>query len=528
MFGAITKMQSWATTVLTNGNVAPSELPSVRDRESCAKWLSMVPLADPARATEALTKLLDELQDSEMSGVRYFGILEQLRPAIMVVQGQVIEQLTGRGVPMQAPLKDAFLSIQRLWEQLARGYIRAFEEANQNDRALPHRKLIARALEALSGMVLGHYQARQALPVAMWKRLHTMWKQLERCEQDAGDAPEPGVGEPTAQDIYVFNVLMHLADPYRLSPRELGIVRGWTIRWARKVTFSDRFEPGRTVGIDLASSAPPGLVRADRDARALDLTHLELSLLKRMRALQRGTQPAAMGLGDEVSPDEAADLVRMLHRRWCCAPRASTTTSDLRVMQVAVRAENVIEPGRRTTAPTSSSNWEYSGRGRDVYGMFATAGQETKGGLEGELETWSLMKEDGPELELTRGREGDRIAQGYLVGLRGESGAGFMLGRVDWVIELTDGGIRVGVRLFLGTNARVTLRKTSMRDGISPINIRAVVVTSTAGSKMVITGLGKLEAGDHLSFRIDDTEHEGRVGGSLYRSIDFSGFALDD
>ena len=103
-----------------------------------------------------------------------------------------------------------------------------------------------------------------------------------------------------------------------------------------------------------------------------------------------------------------------------------------------------------------------------------------------------------------------------------------MLGRVDWVVELTDGGIRIGVRLFLGTNARVTLRKTSMRDGISPMNIRAVVVTSTAGSKMVITGLGKLEAGDRLNFSIDDIEHEGRVGGSLYRSIDFSGFVLDD
>jgi hypothetical protein len=527
MFGAITKVRGWATTVLTNGDVAPSELPAVRDRESCAKWLSLAPLADPSRATVALTQLLDELQDSEMSGTRYFGILEQLRPAILVVQAQVIDQLTGRGVPLQAPIKEAFISVQRLWEQLARGYIRAFEEANSGDEGLSRRKLIGRALEALSGMVLGHYQARQALPAAMWQRLHTLWKRLERCEREV-DAAEPGMGEPTAQDIYVFNVLMHLAEPYRLSPRELGIVRGWTIRWARKVQLSDRFGEN-SIGIDLGSAAPPGLVRPDVESRALDLSHLELSLLKRMQALQRGTAPAEMGLGDEVAPEEAAELVRMLHRRWCRQPKNVPQAREARLMHVAVRAENVLEPTRkRSSAGTPSANWEYAGRQRDTYGMFATRDAQSSEAADGDLENWLLEKASGPELELSRANDGERIAQGYLVSLRSAGQAGVMLGRVDWAIEQPNGGLRIGVRLFLGENARVSLERTPKRAKVAPTTVRAIVITSSAGSRMLVVGIGKLEAGDHVSGAFDGESIEGVVGATIYRSADFVGYSLDD
>lgn len=529
MFGTINKLQRWATTVLTQGDGEPPRVAVVRDRESCERWLAEAPLADPTSASAALDRLLDELHDSELSGARYYGILEQLRPSILLVQLQILQQVSGRGVPLPPAQKQAFDVVQKLWEQLARGYIRAFEEANAGDESIDRRKLVARALEALSGLILGHYLARQALPAAAWERLHAMWKRLERCERRGGAPEESGSGEPTAADIYVFNVLMHLAEPYRLTTRQLSLARAWTIRWARKVQLTDRIAEG-SIGVDLDSTAAPGLVRPNQEARALDLARLEASLMKRLRALRRGTPAKTLGLGADCTDAEAAELLGILYRRWCGtgtrAPRPAPSWENSRI---AVGAARIIRV-QPAVSVSGAPRWEYSGRGRDSPNTFGSVSLDDASPGDARYESWQLAQTGEESLELLRIDSGEAVSQGSLLAIRrlnrAKDTGRIALAVVDWVLEESHGAVRAGVTLLPGRIERIEVTRLDEHVHDGRARGFAMLLERDDGLRDLVVESGGIEAGERIEFDLRQHCERVRVGALTTRGGDFRVYGL--
>lgn len=434
-----------ATSVLTR--------PEFLDARGAREWLSALDPSQPLARQASLVGQLNLLNRYPVPAAERLRIAEELRPAVLAAQAHITARFAGRPLPLANGERAALDANQSLWDTLATAYLHCLSAALDGDgKVVGQTALIAhRALSTLACLQLDALRAAHVPASGYWRRVHACFlaaDSLAASERRIRDETMHDERPTTVRAAYVLCVLLHVASPFGLSHRQLKILFRWLGKWSGKVDTS--LEPTR------ASALPPLMVDLNADEpvaqapqahsrmRWLILDEFAHTVRKRLALLAQGEAPAALRLGDELSPSQANRLLRHLHGHCC---RGGLTRSEAR------------RPIRRTASVVVGMD--------AVLGWLAGGGATEERSSTGLPEEWIVVDDSPAGLRMTRRVSigGARIGLGMLVAVRPDDAAQFMLAHVCWVMAL-DGDLHMGVSLLAGTPTAVDIARTPDGEGV--------------------------------------------------------------
>lgn len=445
----------------THSNFLLAPRPRLFDPKSCEEWLQRATLADPGHACYALLTLLDEMEDALSAQPAYLKILERLRTPNFLAQEEQAKRYAGVALPLSHAESAAFAQANDLWIAMRRAYSRLWRAALDGENSELGRSialLCQRALACTAGRIGACFFARREVDAEQWQSLHEMYAVAEA----NGVAETPAAvkrPQSTSAAEYARALLLQLAQPYRLSLRELAWTRRWVEYWSRKVRFT-RDSPARGgYAVELGGHSGAAWVKdgvASETRRFLDLARVGRSMKKRIRRIEEGAEPAALGLGRDCTRQAAVNLLKTLGRAWFHAPakadfprRAAPARTELISGLAAIhhavfglRADSGADPldflhGNAEPLPVFQRAPEIALK------------QENPGRAPG-LEYWETLEESAADFHLRRKGPGARVAHRQIVALRPHGARQFILCTVRWLFEGADHALTIGARALPG------------------------------------------------------------------------------
>jgi len=456
--------------------------PEFTDADGARAWLEMLPLANAAAAQRSLLAALAAFDRADVPPAERFAVLEALREAVHYVQIEQAKRFAHRALPMTAAELAVFDATVALWELMRTGYRRCIAaaaggEAPRADRAA----LLCQRLLACAGLrMFHHHRAYRQIPRRDWRALHEGYAIAERlgvAETPVKDWLNRDVHDTSPRIAWMRAVLMALANPNELAPRQLTFTAYLLERWAGKVGVSavpGADEGGAPLAVDLAADAPAQRrPLAGASVRYLDLTRLARSLRSVIGLMRRGESPAKLGLGEDCVQPACERLLAFLYGQWCRGrePRTLERRPAATFAQVSNDLEAIWHymSGRVFRQPTEGRELTPLERAElATFGRLSTREEDDYSDARGFLlEHWQIIDESATGLGLRRPAEapGRRHAHGELVAVRPADAKAFMLGQLRWLMQDEAGGLEAGVRLIPGSVGTCAVRPTGLNAG---------------------------------------------------------------
>ncbi len=443
----------------------PDSQPRLSDLPSCEDWLARAALAGMPHACSALLTLLEEIEAHPPRHSAYVQILERLRYPVMHAEAEQTKGFAGKPLPLDSTEATAFVHANGLWAAMLRAYGRLLSAALNGkhpelEPSLP--RLFQRVL-ACAGEVVGTcLLARREFGADYWKLMHQAYTAAEARAIRSETVADLSV-ESSPMAAYVEALMLHLAQPHRLSHRELDWTRKWVRHWAHKVVLSREAPLQGGYAVDLAGASGPAWAKAaagSASLRFLDIARVATSISARIQRLEEGAEPAALGLGSDCTRLAAQDLLKTLQRAWFDpAPvrdfpcRASPSPMELVSGFAAIH--HAIE-GTLVAKSARPASYSY-GEAERFHTFQPSAVLDTR---EQGLETWETLGESNDGFRLRRGTQGMRLAHRQLVALRPSGARQFILCHVDWLIEGPDQTLTIVARALKGEAKACAVRSS--------------------------------------------------------------------
>ncbi|HKW37398.1 MAG TPA: hypothetical protein VJO54_06285 [Burkholderiales bacterium] len=453
--------------------VSPDARPEFTDASGCAKWLQTVPLINVGPAHVRLLEQLDELNVYKLAPAERLKILELIREPVNFVQKELAKKFSSRPAPLAPPEREILKNVQALWDALSVGYQHCVQAIVDRAGNLSVSLVCQRVLWCTGEKMVTCYQAYQDVGETEWKTLHRVYALVEERGKTKEEVAHPDRKgkETTCMETYAQVLLLDLANPGKLTPRQIELICQWLERWTRKVSIGrESADTGDAAPlmVDLSGTGGASHRPAEGEsARILDLSDLRSDLRKRVALLRKGETPAELGLGEDVTATLADSMLVMIYRRWCedqqsrAHPRhGATGTAQI---CVGVQAIHYFVTGRTFAARASSrpmstkEHMEFATLGR-----LATARQADEPATTPNypLETWQIHDESASGLRLERvdPRAGSRLLLGQLLGIRLADAKAFLLCTIKWLSVSADFGLRIGVQILPGVPQGIAIK----------------------------------------------------------------------
>ena len=342
----------------------PALSPQFSDAITCRQWLKTLPLTNVPLAHAALTAQMELLNRTPFAPLERLKINELLRDPIAFVQLEMAKKYLGKPLPLEIVQLNNWNSVVGLWAALGAAYRLSLQACLEGDSSVAaHAALITQRCLRYTGLQLvEHYRIYREIEKGVWQQAHELYALAEQrgyAMDVVRDSLNKQTDSATCAASYAQILLTNLADPYRLTPRQLSLLDRWLDKWGVRVTITAT-PPEDTslslIGVDLASSAPPVIVRDDvklANPRYLDTDRLATTFRKRIKQLRKNEDPAALGLGEDCVQPDCEALLTVLYQHWC---RVRAETQELYPPagcgQGSGRARhggNPLFPGRRKT-----------------------------------------------------------------------------------------------------------------------------------------------------------------------------------
>ena len=462
------------------------QAPSFIDAAECAAWLQRVPLANVSLAQPILLRQLKLLHRHDLLPGERAAILEALRRPVIAVQADAASLFAGRPLPLAPPEQAALERTLDLWQTLAQGYLRCFfavcDDQTGRSRRLPALPalLAQRTLSVFADWQVDLCRGEELPDAAYWLQLHRVFSAAERLGVEALAVSDPvrhGATPTSALAAYGECNLLSTASAYELPPRHMTWVARWARRWGAKLVLlkappEDIRNRAVPLWVDLDSQRPPSHApQPGGNGRWLDTTELRTSRNTRIALLERGSSPADLQLGDDVTQPAAGQLLQRVLQRWCAggAKRREERHGASGGCNVVAGFEAVhFHLGDRQPFRAPSRDDATLRREREEFETFgdrrhsiAAAAAEDDTHVEDWLVTddWRVMNESAAGLCIARPlRAGVRIGTGMLIAVRIGSARRYMLACVRWALHGENDTLQAGIQLFPGEARAVAMR----------------------------------------------------------------------
>ena len=319
---------------LTESSVDPSPSGAFLDAAGCARWLKTIPLIHAAAAHRQIATRLAALNAVDLNPEDRLGILETLRQPVVYVQAETARGFIGRPLPLSDEARAAFVAVDTLWDQMARGYELCLQGLAGNVFASVTLAL-QRGLDCVARRMLDHHLAHVKVAPPVYASLHRLYRLAEKLQRAAEKVPDPlfqGAEATTCTRTWVRALLLDFASPRDKRPRQILLVNRLLERWAPKVVVLSQPGELKQPPLYVSLDANDGLARtpAEGALRVFDTASLAVSVGKRVVALRKGMAPAEMGLPEECVQPGCETLLVGLYRQWCEGdPRRAHVRTDV-------------------------------------------------------------------------------------------------------------------------------------------------------------------------------------------------------
>src|SRR5258708_4658811 len=305
-------------------SIKPNAAPDFTDSSGCAKWLQLLPLINVGPSHVRLLGQLDELNAYKVAPAERLKMLELLREPVSFVQKEHSKKFASRPAPLAKPEREIFDNVCALWDALSYGYQHCLKAGAGGASGTSAALIGQRVLWCTGQKMIAHYQAYQDVRELEWKLLHGVYALVEDKGVAGNEVAHPyhKSRQTTCTETYAQVLLIDLANPGKLTPRQIELISLWLERWTPKVSIGRAHaatgDGAAPLVIDLSGAAGASRRMPGGDTtRVLDIHELGSSVRKRVGLLRKGETPAALGLGEDVTAPLAESLLTMLYRRWC-------------------------------------------------------------------------------------------------------------------------------------------------------------------------------------------------------------------
>src|SRR6266581_1350849 len=446
----------------------PDSQPRLADLTSCEDWLARAALAGMPHACGAFLALLEEIEAHPPRHSAYLQILERLRYPVIHAEAEQAKGFAGKPLPLGQSEAAAFVQANGLWAAMLRAYAAAEARAIRS--------------ETVADLSI------ESSPMA----------------------------------AYVEMLMLQLAQPHRLSHRELDWARKWVRHWARKVVLSREAPLQGGYAVDLAGASGPAWAKAAADSatlRFVDLARVAASISARIQRLEEGAEPAALGLGSDCTRLATQDLLKTLQRAWVDpAPardfprRASPSPMELVSGFAAIHHAIEGTPVAKSAGPSSYSY----GEAERFHTFQPSAERDIR---EQSVETWETLGESDDGFRLRRGTHGMRLAHRQLVALRPSGARQFILCHVEWLIEGPNQTLTIGARALKGEAKACAVRSS---DRSAPKRADALMLPVAPGlSPALVLPAGWYRRAGGVELELGDAKKHVTLAGLLEHGFDY-------
>jgi hypothetical protein len=453
--------------------IKPDAAPEFKDSAACAKWLQSLPLVNVGPSHDRILEQIGELNACNIAPAERLKILELLREPVSFVQKELSKKFSNRPAPLAKSEREIFHKVNAMWEALSGGYRHCLHAVAGGASGLSVGLVCQRALWCTGQKLQACYGAYQDVGEREWKMLHAVYAFAE--ERDVADDdvvhPVHKSRQINCIETYAQILLLHLANPGKLTPRQIELISPWLEGWTRKISIGP---PASAAGdgpaplvVDLAGAAGVSRRPAEGEKiRVLDIEEVGNSVRKRIGLLKKGETPAALGLGEDVTAPLAQSLLAMLYRRWCedgqsrAYPRhGATGTAQICSGMAAVH--HFVTGGAFRMPGASRQLTQVEHQQIATLGRLTTR-DEPAPAANFASETWQIKDESASGLRLERIDPGatSRLVLGQLLGIRFADAKAFLLCTVRWLSVSQQFDLSIGVQIFPGVPLGIAVRGT--------------------------------------------------------------------
>lgn len=460
----------------------PAQSPLFSDAITCRQWLKTLPLTNVPLAHAALTAQVELLNRIPLAPLERLKINELLREPIAFVQLEMAKKYLGKPLPLETVQLNHWNSVVGLWATLGAAYRLSLQACLEGDSSVAaHAALITQRCLRYTGLqLLEHYRIYREIEKGEWQQAHELYALAEQqgyAMDVVRDSLNKQTDSATCASSYAQILLTNLADPYRLTPRQLSLLERWLDKWGVRVTIAAAPPEDASlslIGVDLASSAPPVVVRDSiklANPRYLDTDRLAITFRKRIKQLRKNEDPAALGLGDDCVQPDCEALLTVLYQHWCeFAPKRRNFNrrpgGDKAQAALGMAAIHFFL-GREKPFKQPGEKEKFSKREIEDLQFFGRISDQTEklhiSQLGFGLETWQIQDEGALGFRLARPDKGGmRISLKQLIAIRPASSNIYALGVIKWLIFPTNDGLNIGVRILPGAPLAIAVRPVSL------------------------------------------------------------------
>jgi hypothetical protein len=447
------------------------------DSASCKRWIETLPLANIPQTQHLLTTQLAALRGTQLPAIERLRILETLRESVSLVQSESANRYASKPLPLEKNEAEAWANVIELWTQAGAGYEQCLQAYRDGDLDIaPHAALVTmRCICCVARQMADHYRIYLQIPDALWRGLNGLYAFAEQhgfARIRAQDIAAQQTTDWSCAEAYVQALLVHIANPYALSMRQLSFVQAWAEKWATLVGLASQQLPASTspaLAVDL--DAPAGSVFASEIAdqpnvRYLDFEQLSKTLRQTITLLKQGQTPAQLGLGETARQPGCENLLMLLYVQWCRAGTARSEEREAADERVSVcfgisAAHYQVSGRREFRQPGEITSREK--RDLDTFGYVVSTERASADRSPEGVEVWHILNHSpgGFMCILRDPSSRSRIAHNQLMAVQRRGTRSFQIGMIQWLRMERDKQISLGVRIFPGVPQAVAVRPSN-------------------------------------------------------------------
>ena len=527
----------------------------ISDAKSCQNWIAALPLTNaPAAQTEIQLQLELLNHTSALSGVQRWLILEQLRESILFVQGVIAKKYLGKPLPLEAGELSQWKKSLVLWQDFTHGYQICLQNYQDNEQTLASfAAAILHRILRLTGLQMASYQQTyQSVPNALWQQLHETYalaEELTLAKAAVKDPLSPLPDSTRPEAAYVQALLMDLADPYHLQPRQFAQIHHWLERWSARVAILTKPSalphpelklPTLVVDLRHATGIQFGATfEQGASVRHLDINLLAATLIKRIRYLRKGGAPEALDIGTECQQPSCEALLHQLYQQCCEAPqnRAFERRPGDTNVQVSFGLAAIhffCNGGKAFRQPNERPHEDFSWREAQDLKIFGQVSSQTKKLQASQAgysaENWQIHDESALGFRLSaKGLHAARIGLQQMIAIRHPQAKHFAIGVIRWLRFDANGDLNVGIHTFPGIPMAVGIRAPVLISNLQNKFLQAFLLPEIPALKeppTLLLPLGWYGPNKQIQLHLDDTLNL-RLTKTIERGCDFERVAFE-